>query len=335
MPTILIDARPMADAKGGGVSRATAYWLKDVTGQQGARYICVTTGRRPSVKVKKFCDEYNFEYHHINIPNKIWTLLTLLNLTSLQKSGSKKFGEINTILLPNIGFTGSLDAPYHLLLHDCSFAIEPRWFKWKMRLWHRLLPINKLIKKAQRVYCVSEQTRKDARRLYDLKPEIFFSTPPMKHALTEFPEKKPDWLPMTAKRFVLLLGGSDSRKNIHTALVALSIYNINQPNRLLVPIILGGAPRNPLGGRSLPGVIAPHHITDGELIYLYKHTQALLYPSWYEGYGLPLQEIQQFNKICIASTTGALPETAPPGTIFCHPAKPHEWLMALNLLPVE
>lgn len=335
MPTILIDARSIADTKGGGVSRAASYWLSDITSRQAARYVCVTTGRRPSAKVQNFCTKHNFEYHHFKIPNKLWTLLTLFNLTSLQRYGLKKLGEIDAILLPNIGFTGPLTVPYYLLLHDCSFAIEPRWFKWKMRLWHRLLPVNKLIKKAERLYCVSEQTQKDARRLYNLKPEILFLASPMKHSLNESNPKKPAWLPATTERFVLLLGGSDPRKNIYTALKAVSLYNIHQPDRSLIPVVLGDKPHNLFGDCPLPSVIAPHHITDDELIYLYKHAQALLYPSWYEGYGLPLQEIQFYNKPCIASTAGALPETAPPGTIFCHPAKPHEWLMALNLLGTE
>lgn len=332
MPTILIDARSMADTKGGGVSRAASYWLTDVTGRQTARYVCVTTGRRPSAKVQNFCAEHNFEYHHFKIPNKLWTLLTLFNLTSLQRYGLKKFGEIDTILLPNIGFTGPLTAPYHLLLHDCSFAIEPRWFKWKMRLWHRLLPVKNLIKKAERVHCVSEQTKNDARRLYDLNPEKLSLIPPMNQGLNDSPEKKPAWLPATTERFVLLMGGADPRKNIHTALKAVSLYNIHQPDRPLIPVVLGGEPHNPFGDYPLPSVIAPHHIADSELIYLYKHAQALLYPSWYEGYGLPLQEIQSYNKLCVASTAGALPETAPPGTIFCHPAKPHEWLNALKMI---
>lgn len=334
MPTILIDARSMADPKGGGVSRAATYWLNDITDRRENRYICVTTGLHPSEKIKKFCADNNFEYHHIRLPNKLWTLLTLVNLTSLQKYGLKKFGTIDLILLPNIGFAGRLTVPYYLLLHDCSFAIEPRWFRWKMRLWHKLLPINSLIQRAERLYCVSEQTQKDASRLYNQKSEKFCLTSPMHQPIKikNDQEKKPAWMPATAERFILLMGGSDPRKNIHTALKAISIYNINHPNKLLVPVVLGGKPHCTLAECSIPSVVAPHHITDDELIYLYKHAQALLYPSWYEGYGLPLHEIQQFNKVCLASTAGALPETAPPGTIFCHPAKPHEWLMALNLL---
>ncbi len=335
MPTILIDARSIADPQGRGVGRAAEYWLKDMTRAQNADYICLTTGWHPSSKVQNFCSKNNFEYHHLKIPNKVWTLLTMLHLTSLQKYGLKKFKTLDLILLPNIGFTGSLTIPYYLLLHDCSFVIEPRWFKWKMRLWHRLIPVNNLIQKAKRVYCVSEQTQKDASRLYNLAPEKLFLASPMSHCINECLEKKPAWLPLTAERFVLLMGGSDPRKNIFTALKAVSLYNIQQPNKSLVPIVLGGKPHAAFGSCSLPSVVAPHHITDSELIYLYKHAKALLYPSWYEGYGLPLQEIQPYNKLCIASTAGALPETAPPGTIFCHPAKPHEWLEALNQLAAE
>ena len=77
-----------------------------------------------------------------------------------------------------------------------------------------------------------------------------------------------------------------------------------------------------------------HHIqrpSDSELAALYSNASAFLYPSWYEGYGLPLHEAAAFGTPRIASTAGALPETAPPGTLFADPAKPHHWAEALKM----
>jgi glycosyltransferase involved in cell wall biosynthesis len=63
---------------------------------------------------------------------------------------------------------------------------------------------------------------------------------------------------------------------------------------------------------------------------LMKNASALLYPSWYEGYGLPLHEAAAHGTPIIASTSGALPETAPPGTHFVPPFKPHLWTQAMQ-----
>jgi glycosyltransferase involved in cell wall biosynthesis len=63
-----------------------------------------------------------------------------------------------------------------------------------------------------------------------------------------------------------------------------------------------------------------------------KHASVFLYPSWYEGFGLPLHEAARFGTPCIASTAGALPETAPEGTHFAPPGKPHLWKKALEMV---
>ena len=63
-----------------------------------------------------------------------------------------------------------------------------------------------------------------------------------------------------------------------------------------------------------------------------QHAAAFLYPSWYEGFGLPLHEAARFGTPCISSTVGALPETAPHNTLFAPPSKPHLWTVALKMI---
>ena len=65
---------------------------------------------------------------------------------------------------------------------------------------------------------------------------------------------------------------------------------------------------------------------------LMKYASAFLYPSWYEGFGIPLHEAAWFGTPCIASTSGALSETAPKGTLFAPPFKPQLWTDALRLV---
>jgi glycosyltransferase involved in cell wall biosynthesis len=72
------------------------------------------------------------------------------------------------------------------------------------------------------------------------------------------------------------------------------------------------------------------HPNDEALAALMKNASVFLYPSWYEGFGLPLHEAARFGTPCIASTSGALPETAPQGTLFAPPTKPHLWVVAIQ-----
>ena len=51
-----------------------------------------------------------------------------------------------------------------------------------------------------------------------------------------------------------------------------------------------------------------HRTSDAELAWLYAHAAFTLYPSWYEGWGLPLSESLAYGKTFIASDTSSLPE---------------------------
>jgi glycosyltransferase involved in cell wall biosynthesis len=61
--------------------------------------------------------------------------------------------------------------------------------------------------------------------------------------------------------------------------------------------------------------------TDLELKYLYENCQFTVYPSYYEGWGLPVGESLWFGKVCVTSTTSAMPEV---GGNMCVYANPHD-----------
>jgi glycosyltransferase involved in cell wall biosynthesis len=55
-----------------------------------------------------------------------------------------------------------------------------------------------------------------------------------------------------------------------------------------------------------------HHVTDSELNHLYRHAAFCVYPSLYEGWGLPVGEALSMGKAVIASREGSLPEVGGP-----------------------
>jgi len=292
--------------------------------------VCVTTGLRPSPAVQDFCEQNKYKYLHLRIPNKLWTLFALMRIVSLSRVAEKRVGKIDLVLLPNIGFIGHMHRPYHLLVHDLSFLIEPRWFSIKRRFWHKLLPVKRLIEQATHLDCVSEQTRHDVIKLFNVNSDNTTVIPPMNFGITASYDRRPQWLPNEVKRFALLLGGADPRKNVHTGLQAVSTFNMQHSTFNLTPVVLGGKVKCDDKDCPFKYIQAPDLIDDVELRFLYKYCTMLIYPSWYEGFGLPLHEATQFHAPCIASTAGALPQTAPRGTLFCHPAKVNEWVMAIE-----
>lgn len=55
-------------------------------------------------------------------------------------------------------------------------------------------------------------------------------------------------------------------------------------------------------------IVQLHHTSDGELNHLYRHAEFCVYPSLYEGWGLPVGEALAMGKAVMASSEGSLPE---------------------------
>lgn len=316
----LVDARPLMDPTSGGVARVARGIIQAfIAACPHDEIVLVTTGR-DIPRSDALPKDPNVRHVHLRIPNKLWSLSCLFGFASLERDIEKRVSNINATFLSNLGFVGRLNPrnstlvtrPYVLLLHDLSFLIEPRWFSIKQRIWHHAVGATSLIQNAAHLLAVSETTKRDAMRLLDISEDritVIPLGPTLSSQLTTHNS------PLDPHPYLLALGWNDPRKNARTTVLAHDIVK-RDPAFTDLDLIIVGRDR-----------IRP---TDKELATLYAGASAFLYPSWYEGYGLPLHEAATYGTPCIASSAGALPETAPPGTIFVDPAKPHHWAEAIK-----
>ncbi|MEH2483601.1 glycosyltransferase involved in cell wall biosynthesis [Nitrobacteraceae bacterium AZCC 2146] len=77
-------------------------------------------------------------------------------------------------------------------------------------------------------------------------------------------------------------------------------------------------------------VILTGYISDDEMIWLYRNCYASLYPSVFEGFGLPVLEGMQFGAPTLCSNTTSMPEVAGDAAILLSPHEPDAW--AQNML---
>lgn len=358
-PTTLVDARSLVDPKSGGVKRVAMRVLSALVEQTDTSFAFVTTGTRVPELPEPFRSHPRVQHVHIKWPNKLWSLLANLGVVSLDVIAARKLRAQGTghraqaetprpapqhgaqrpifqnAILPNLGFIGFLNIPYALILHDLSFIIHPPWFNLKTQLWHHAVNPKELARRADRIFAVSETTARDAVRLLDIpaeKIEVFHPGAPTLglRAAGCGQVNLSARCPMPDAPYVLAFGPSDPRKNTSTAIKAVELLR-QDPNFANLSIVLID-PHKPANQRtSEPNwIIYRSAITDSELANLYEHASALLYPSWYEGFGLPLHEAARFGIPCIASSHGALPETAPAGTVFVPPMKPQLWAQQLH-----
>ena len=336
--TILFDARPLVDPLAGGVTRVALGLLPALTKTLNEhKLLFVTTGsQKQTLPVAP--------HEHLLIPNKLWSLFCWLGFTSLDRAFNKHKPDF--LFLTNLGFVGRPRVPYALVIHDISFLIEPRWFSLKSRLWHKAVHAKRLIKEASVLFAVSQRTKDDLIHHLNIPVEKVTVIPITPCHSPDVHRGNPSDPPsieslhssLANRRFVLVLGAADPRKNAACAITAVRELQKKSEFHDVVLVLVGADPGVRVGQTSgngqthgsAPTTIFLDHPSDAELSTLMRHASVFLYPSWYEGFGLPLHEAAAFGTPCIASTAGALPETAPQGTLFAPPAKPHLWVEALE-----
>lgn len=342
---LIVDARPFVGPHPGGVGRVS-FELVDALAADNPEMeiVCTTTGSRQPQLPARLTDKRNVKHVHLKIPNKIWSAFSIIGAVSLFESVEKRCGKADAFFMPNLGFVGRLpkNIPTVLLLHDLSFLIEPAWFKRKQRWWHKAVKAKELTRSATKLLAVSETTKRDAIRLLGIKEEKI-TVVPIGPTIPIPAEWK---IATTPSRYCLALGLGDARKNTATAIEAVRLLRKEEGFGDLGLVLIGNENVISSLSKNLPirRSLDParddnfswiHFIpnpTDSELSSLYANAAAFLYPSWYEGYGLPLHEAASFGTPCVASSSGALPETAPAGTIFANPAKPQQWVEAIKLI---
>lgn len=127
-------------------------------------------------------------------------------------------------------------------------------------------------------------------------------------------EPKPlDWL--SGLDFVLVVGTVEIRKN-HLALY--QVWSLAYDRKIKLPkLIIVGA--NGWLASDFAHLVSNdprvrgeihhlHGIDDATLDWLYRNCLFTVYPSWYEGWGLPVAESLKYGKVCISSDTSSMPE---------------------------
>ena len=209
-------------------------------------------------------------------------------------------------------------APSVVTVHDLSYALLPQLaFPRLQRYLERVVP--RSINRARKVIAVSETTKRDLCEYYEISPnrvEVIHHAPdPLFH-----PPQETAKLAMQAqfglrRPYFIMVGTIEPRKEHQTLIRAFALVNKQYPETSLVIVGRQGWLSDDImrtideASRSMP-VYHLQGINDGMLPALYASSTALVFPSRYEGFGLPLLEAMACGTPVIASETPAHREVA-------------------------
>ena len=131
-------------------------------------------------------------------------------------------------------------------------------------------------------------------------------------------------IPGLGSRFVLVPSGMDWRKNVEGAIAAFSRLpaELRRRHQLVLACKVDDHQRAWIEAMAADGGVADRvlvsgFVADDDLVRLYQTAELVLFPSFYEGFGLPVLEARRCGARVISSGTSSLPEVLPePAALF-------------------
>jgi len=214
-------------------------------------------------------------------------------------------------------------------IHDLSFEY-PEFAIEQAELYAR--DARRAVERADCVVAVSEFTKSELVRHYGVAP----SRIRVVHGGVAGARWETDTPPsVTGGPYFLVVGKVEPRKNLLE--LAAGFARARREGRLPHRLIVVGKPgRHGLGileqlrrSPAAAHIVYRGFVPDRELARLYAGATAFVYPSRYEGFGLPVLEAMAAGVPVIASRAGSIPEVAGDAAELVEPGDPGRWAAAL------
>lgn len=207
-------------------------------------------------------------------------------------------------------------------IHDLCFVVNPQWYSFSFRTVYNLV-IPRLARRAAKVITNSNNSRNDLLQFCNLQAErvsqvywavddLFLEPAPSPPVELEFND------------YILYVGSLEPRKNIGTLLEAYELLRRDNPDLKTKLVLIGG--ESPLFAEVRLKV--KHYkedihfkgfVNDLVLRDYYRNARLFVYPSLYEGFGLPPLEAMASGVPVVTTMTSSIPEVVGDAALMVSP----------------
>ncbi len=210
-------------------------------------------------------------------------------------------------------------------------GLEYEYFPELYPSWHRMnlqWSTRYALKNAAKIIAVSENTKQDLVKIYGGDPD---KVSVIYHGIEKVLSSKYQVLSIKKENYILYVGRIELKKNIPGIIASYNLLRKKNP-QILNKLVLAGS--RGFGYEKITSainasafrndIILKGYVSEKEKNDLWNKAALFIFPSFYEGFGLPVLEAQMAGVPVIASDTSCLPEIAGQGAIFVDPGNPAE-----------
>lgn len=250
--------------------------------------------------------------------------------------------------LIHVQYTAPLSCPVPIVVsvHDVSFLEHPEYFTRSRRFQLRVT-VARTVRMAARILTVSEFSRRAILRAYRVDENKVTVVPNAVSSVFRPVQRQValEWIQSRFKipgPFILTVGDLQPRKN-HAGLIRafeeLLRANPHLPHRLVLvgkdtwysPELRRAAAASPVSER----LHFAGFVDDEDLVHFYAACDLFVFPSFYEGFGLPILEAMACGRAVACSNTSAMPEVADSAGILFDPHSVREMTRAMQDLLLD
>ncbi len=209
--------------------------------------------------------------------------------------------------------------PFVLTVHDMIHEIYPEMLLCD----HTWVNKKKLCQRASKIIAISEKTKDDLKNIYDIPDEkisvIYHGSGLSQNCKDTIRKQIQDVC--CQRNYFLFTGNRDLYKNFFTFIFFFSEVLLKHPN---LKLICTGHPFSSLEIDLLKNLriddkVQSFFVNDNELSELYHNAIAFVYPSYYEGFGIPILEAFEANCPLILANASCFPEIAGDAALYFDP----------------